>query len=298
MRPRSLVARLIEGLDAIVAVNDDLMDASTIDYDEYRMEKLAAEGIIMAAPKGEWGPTNDRQQQLQRELLGAWGPWWEQTQLLFSSDPPENRRKLEEAGERVSTWLNRWGTDFSIPATTEEAKAVFRQHVEPLRELLRSHAPAGDRVIVVPDTNVLIRGPDITKYGSVLDTDSYTVFLVPGVLAELDSHKVNHGNPAVREKARKFGKRLKGWRTQGSLSSGVKVQGDIFVQVDGREPNFENTLSWLDPSVTDDRIVASILEIQRRFPTTEVVLLTGDMVMLAKADLASVPTAETPDPDV
>lgn len=42
-----------------------------------------------------------------------------------------------------------------------------------------------------------------------------------------------------------------------------------------------------------------MLELQRRHPTDRVVLLTGDVNLLAKADTAGIPTADTrtlPDP--
>jgi predicted ribonuclease YlaK len=119
----------------------------------------------------------------------------------------------------------------------------------------------------------------------------------PGVLKELDEHKVTHRNEAVREEARKFTQRLKGWRNQGKLADGVKVKGEIYVRVEGREPQFGKTLSYLDKDVVVDRIIASLLEIQRRNPTRLVVLLTGDTNMLAKADTTSIPTADVPDPE-
>ena len=168
----------------------------------------------------------------------------------------------------------------------------------PFVQLLHSVSKAPGDVIAVPDTNVLLRQPDVTKYADVLGTDKYTVLLTPGVLREMDEHKTNHKNEAVREKARAFGGRIKGWRNQGNLAKGVKVQGNTYVRVEGREPDFDETLEWLDPDVADDRIIASILEVQRSSPNAKIVLLTGDATMLAKADAASIPTADTPDPEV
>ncbi len=138
----------------------------------------------------------------------------------------------------------------------------------------------------------------MATYDAVLGTDRYTVVLCPGVLGELDAHKTNHRNEAVREKARKVSSRIKGWRKQGKLSDGVRVKGEVFVRVVGKEPDFTRTLSWLQPDIVDDRIIATVLEIQRRRPGDRVVVLTGDTLMLAKADAASIPTADTPAPDL
>jgi predicted ribonuclease YlaK len=101
-----------------------------------------------------------------------------------------------------------------------------------------------------------IRSPDITRYAPVIGAAQYIVLLVPGVLAEIDAHKVNHRVPAVRENARKVSDRIKGWRNQGSLAVGVRVQSDVWVSVEGRD--FTKTLSWLNADNNDDRIIGSI----------------------------------------
>ncbi len=296
----TLVERLERGLGQIVQEMDELLDHSTIDFVDSRALKAAQRSRVMipGLPDGLWGPSTDDQKQIQRRLLELWNPWREQVELLFSEDSGSRKREIATAANSVEAWIQRNGREgFSIPRTIGEAKQVFREKTDPLSQALRSLGATSGKVFAVPDTNVLIRTPDITTYGKVLGTNSYTVLLLPGVLGELDGHKVNHSNPNVREKARKMSDRIKGWRNQGSLASGVKVQGDIWVQVEGREPDLTKTLSWLQPNIVDDRIVAAILEVQRRRPTDRVVLLTGDTLMLSKADASNVPTADTPDPD-
>lgn len=295
----SAVERLLRQLAAIVEGMDALLDASTIDWESNRAARFARETrvLVPGMPDGVWGPLDDRQRQLQRRLLEQWRPWQEAVSLLFSEDTKARRREIAAASKLVEQWLERSGDAFSLPPTIAEAKGVFRRKAAPLSAALKSLQVDG-AVVAIPDTNVIIRTPDIVQYGAVLGTERFLVLLVPGVLRELDAHKVNHRNPDVRAKAQKFSTRIKGWRSQGDLTSGVKVQGDIYVKVDGREPNFEKTLSWLQPDVDDDRILASILEVQRRAPSDRVVLLTGDNVMLAKADAARIATADTPDPDL
>jgi predicted ribonuclease YlaK len=55
-----------------------------------------------------------------------------------------------------------------------------------------------------------------------------------------------------------------------------------------------NTLSWLDSSVPDDRIIASVLALQADRPGAAVVLVSSDINLLNKADAALVESAETP----
>jgi predicted ribonuclease YlaK len=86
----------------------------------------------------------------------------------------------------------------------------------------------------------------------------------------------------VRERARKVSERIKEWRRRGPLARGVKVEGQVAVRAEACEPSFQATLSWLDATVVDDRIIAAALELQRRRPTDRVVLLTGDVNLLAQ----------------
>lgn len=290
-----LTAVLVQILDGL----DDLMDASTIDYVADRAKHFAREtGVVsLGMWDGKWGPSDDRQKRLQRELLELWRPWRQQVELLFSDDTKQVQRTVRDAATQLERWIGREGHPIALPPTMDEAKDRARKAAQPLLSALKRVGQPSGLLLVVPDTNVLIRSPDLTKYGAVLGTEAYTVILVVGVLREIDSHKVNHRNPAVREKARKFSDRLKGWRNQGSLSKGVKVQGDIFVRTEAAEPDFKKTLASLDPTIDDDRIIATVLELQRRHPGDRVLLLTGDTVMLTKADAASIPTADTPDPD-
>ena len=48
----------------------------------------------------------------------------------------------------------------------------------------------------------------------------------------------------------------------------------------------EKSLSWLDPNVMDDRIIASALQIQVEHPAANILLVTGDINLQNKADVA------------
>jgi hypothetical protein len=215
----------------------------------------------------------------------------ERIRLLLGCDPSATHQRLDELDIFVTRWLDRPSDefDFTIPQAIPEAKERFRAELAGCFELLHSLGQSTGATTVVPDTNVLIRSPDIAGYDRVLGISAYTVVLVPPVLAELDALKVGRISPTVHEKARKFSERIKEWRRRGELHRGVKVQGQVTVRTEGREPSFEASLSWLDPTVADDRIIACVLEVQRRYPTDRVVLLTGDVNLLAKADMAGIP---------
>jgi hypothetical protein len=284
-------------LEEIVDITDKLLEISDINYDPHKVERLMRQtgfAILTIVPDSSWAVLDDEGRRRQRKVLDRWNHWLEKARLLFSEDAGRSRQNLEEAAEKVTKWLDRSEADFSIPKSLVDAPSVFRKHVQPLFDLLDPFMADGS-LVVVPDTNVILRNQELPSWSEAVGRDEFVVLLVPGVLSELDEHKTNHRVPEVREKARTFSNRIKGWRNQGSLSDGVRVQGKVYVRVSAREPNFQRTLSWLDPQVTDDRIIASILEWQLSNPTNAIQLLSGDSIMLAKADEAGVPTGDVPD---
>jgi predicted ribonuclease YlaK len=103
----------------------------------------------------------------------------------------------------------------------------------------------------------------------------------------------------VREGAKRAITRIKGWRDQArragrTLNDGTVVDGSITVQSLHIEPDVKDSLSWLDASVADDRIIAAVLTVAAEHPAARVVLVTGDVNRQNKADAATLETADPP----
>jgi predicted ribonuclease YlaK len=79
------------------------------------------------------------------------------------------------------------------------------------------------------------------------------------------------------------------------LRDGVIVDGNITVLAIANEPQMQNAPSWLDPKVKDDRILASVLEVQSNHINSEVILVTGDINLLNKADAMGIQHGELPE---
>jgi len=56
------------------------------------------------------------------------------------------------------------------------------------------------------------------------------------------------------------------------------------------------SLSWLDPTNRDDQFVASTIEVIRQYPRSAVTIVTGDINLQNKAELARLPFVEAPPP--
>ena len=62
------------------------------------------------------------------------------------------------------------------------------------------------------------------------------------------------------------------------------------------KPSKDSFLSWFDSSSNDDRILASIFEVMRSRPRLAVILVTRDINLQNKADMALIPFVEPPEP--
>ena len=122
------------------------------------------------------------------------------------------------------------------------------------------------------------------------------MILLPTVLRELDQLKVTHRNEDVPKKAEGLITRIKGYRARGSLTEGVPLRkGASTLRGVATEPDMAASLSWLDAGNDDDRLLASFLEVMRQYPHSAVILVTRDINLQNKAELARVCFAEPPD---
>jgi PIN domain len=247
----------------------------------------------MAIPDFYFGERSAEQQANQFKLKREFETLSELLKMLVRGGPEELVNKLQEADNGFRSWLDldAWGLTAN-PA--ENAKKV-KTAAEPICKILDVLDAAGKgEVIVVPETNSLLADAGPTAYRGIAGQKDFVFMLLPTVLGELDKLKIEHRNQDVREKAQKIIQRIKGWRKQGALVDGVTVDKTITVRAVSTEPDFRNSLSWLDPNNNDDRIIASVIVLQAEFPSAQIVLVSGDINLLNKADFALIETAELP----
>jgi len=290
----SSVQRLQKQLEVIEQKMMDLLDASVIDH--FCDDPYSSFAVI--APPHSWGSTDEKQKRLQMEVLKLYKPWIEQVRLLFSGAPDEVSKEIEDADSFVIRWVERKDISWGVPASIEKAKSFFSQQIKPFIDLLQMlESPEQRRIIIVPDTNSLIMCPNFATYHKVAGQPEFTLVIMPTVLSELDNLKVTGRDQEFRNKVKSIITRIKGLRAQGSLLQGVTVNKTVTVRMEAREPDFEQTLSWLEQANNDDKLVASILELQRQEPSAVIILSTGDINLQNKAEMAYVPFVEPPDPD-
>lgn len=153
-----------------------------------------------------------------------------------------------------------------------------------------------NETLYVPDTNALIRNPNLEDW-MFPDSPRFTVLLLPTVLQELDLLKSPAKSDSVRKQAEGVIRRIKGWRSRGRLSDGVTILNHkIFLRSVATEPAFSRAPSRLGKDRRDDRIIATLLDIMREHPKSDITFVTNDINLQNRADHLEIQFSETPTP--
>ena len=250
--------------------------------------------IIVLAPDFTFADLNAHQQAARLEAKRTYDRPAEVMRVLLGQAPSDLLQAWQDADRAVRSWIELQCNDVLTGRLDENERKMRTAFGEVVR-VLDVFDQLGDKgIIVVPDTSALIERPEPSAYRSVAGQDEFTLVLLPTVLGELDELKIAHKNQAVRDAANSAISRIKGWRLQGSLVNGVTVDKTITVRAHHVEPDMDSSLSWLDASVQDDRIVAATLAVEAQHPAARVVLVVGDINLLNKADAAMIETADIP----
>ena len=249
--------------------------------------------LVFIGPTGSWQPHDIEGQRLQSEILEDYGRLYETIAVLARGQSEAVRSDLEEESKTFRELVEQTsGTWFKTP---DEARArADRALDEHLALLERLHDRGAGDPVYVPDTNALLAQPNLEKW-TFTDAGSFEIVLVPSILVELDELKINHRNEVVREKAEGLIRRMKGYRGRGQLTKGVPLRNTVStIRALATEPRMGESLPWLDPQNRDDKFLASVIEIIRQHPRSPVTIVTLDINMQNKAEMASLPFVEPP----
>lgn len=279
---KTFVDHLTIQLDSIKQTMFELLDNSRI---KFRRDSNYS-NVIVIAPRKHWDNPSEIEQSLQIKLKKLYGQWIETFKLFTENSPDASKSKIDETDKFVINWIEK-KSDWGIPDTINEAKTKFESEINFFYDTLNFYSSNGDRqIIIIPDTNALIQEPDPKAYRQITNNVKLTIIFLPTVLSELDELKLKSSNPDFQKKVKSVITRLKGYRQQGNLIDGVTVEKTIKLKMVASEPNFDKTLSWLDRENNDDRIIASALEIQRDNPSSAVCLVTSDINLQNKTEMA------------
>ncbi|MCG9900820.1 MAG: PIN domain-containing protein [Hydrotalea sp.] len=186
--------------------------------------------------------------------------------------------------------------EYTWSKNIQEEIIVNNKNFDDIKKTLLNFYPNSiDEPILIPDTNALYSNPEIENW-FFSDVDKFIIALTPSVLSDLDKHKIEHRNETVRNKANKLINKIKEYRRRGKLSESVTIVKDkISLFTIAVEPNFDKTLSWLDRENDDDRLIAETLEIIRKHGDRPVMLITSDINLQNKCEVADLAFVEPPE---
>ncbi|MBK6544292.1 MAG: twitching motility protein PilT [Saprospiraceae bacterium] len=280
-----------KGLETMKGVND-FLDSCTTYYDN---PNFSGSGVVYLNPTVyRWGkPANQNFGNLQLIALKIINDFIDHYNLLFIHFT-SNQIEIIQINQKYLIGLIERSVD--APSTIKVAKDYVSKTIKEHLTLLYRLINKEQKVIVIPDTNSLIKCPDPLNYISIAGVYEFDFVFTPTITKELDKLKTVHRDDNFRSKVNSVINRIKGYRTQGSLLQGVKYNKKITIRAIANEPKFDNLLKWLDPNNDDDRSIASILQIIISNPNDIIILVTSDINLQNKAELALLNFNETPTP--
>lgn len=282
-----IASRLKSDLHSLTERTADLIRDMPVEYFDRE-----GDGVVFICPEYYWGQPSPEQHNAQLTIKRDYEKWLEIVRSTFRSATKDLKRSIKEANHGFRRWFE-LSSNWSISPNRVTNEKQLREDAEQFVNILAIlEADGAIKTILIPDTNAIIGEPDPNQYKGIAGDESFVYLLLPTVLAELDTLKYSHQNSNFREKVKKVITRVKGWRNQGSLLDGVTVSKTITVKAVANEPDMQSTLTWLDENNRDDRIIATVLEVQSTHPAARVVLVTGDINLLNKADVAQIENAE------
>ena len=232
-----------------------------------------------------------QQKNRQIELFQKYSEWEQHFNMLSLNMPEAISTQIKECEKFLKEKIDLISFWDTSPESSENVERMIEK-IAILRDLLKLRMKDG-LITLIPDTNSLIIDPEFEKYKAI-GGEEFSIIISPTVLSELDKLKIQHRDESFRQKINSVIARIKGLRAQGSLINGVIVHKSITIKMSAKEPSFENTLSWLDSSNNDDRIIAFALEYMRNAPSDKVILVTTDINLQNKAEMAKIPYSEPP----
>ncbi len=273
-----------------------LLETLLRDHSELYLWNPRDSGIFHTSGDHAYRNLSSEGKQLQSRLFEEYSALADLVGVLLREQPDKARKSHDKHRKTVLGAIEQEGLTWhrSIDEEWDFASKALRAQIDSI-ESLYSASGEGD-VVVVPDTNALLWNASLEDW-SFDWAGAFELCLVPAVLNELDSLKVNHRNADVRQKAEGLIRRIKGYRERGSLRDGVPLKkGMSRLRSIAVEPDLGVSLPWLDASNSDDRLTATFIEVMRRNPRSAVVLVTRDINLQNKLEFARLPFAEPPDP--
>jgi len=250
-------------------------------------------GVIRMSGDYSYCPLPEEAISLQNQVFKLFNLRFDLIDVLLVDSTKDHKLTIKDNRERISDYIlqNRSSFIGTIKAAVCDMNRDFENIIRVLNLLFPSDNP---KPIIIPDSNALYINPDIEEW-CFEGFDKFTIILTPSVFKDLDRHKIEHRNEEVKTKAKKLINKIKDYRGRGSLIDGVPIiTGRIDLKSIAVEPDFTKALKWLDPGNDDDRLIAEAFEIIRANCNRPGCIVTADINLQNKCEMAELPYIEPP----
>jgi hypothetical protein len=198
------MATVVENLQAVAAELErslvELVREHSEVYREYQDDGRGAVLILSIGGDYGWRPLANEGARLQADILERYGRFSAVVRTLLREHPAATVTDFDRHEESfLSTVLQ--NKNLHSP----DKDKPLRDAVDALREqtlMLQRLLSGDDEHLFVPDTNALYWHPELEAW-TFAGVRRFTLVLVPGVLRELDQHKIHH-NPTVHRCAQRL----------------------------------------------------------------------------------------------
>jgi hypothetical protein len=230
--------------------------------------------VIVLGGDHFWQPRSVEGSRIQSKLRDDYERFHALLGCLLRTRSSSVQRDLRQASLKTKNLIDQKGITY-ISSGAEAFKQFEGAIGVPCQMLEALFDGAEGEHIYVSDTNALIYNTQIEDW-CFTDSPRFVLLLMPTVLSELDQLKVTGKVESVREKAQKLARQCMEYRRRGDLNEGVVLRKDRHrLRTIAVEPDFKNSLPWLEPNNNDDRILAGFVEAMRQHPRCPVILVTG-----------------------
>ncbi len=150
--------------------------------------------------------------------------------------------------------------------------------------------------IIYLDTNIFLHYQpfDQINWLEIVKAESATIVIPPVTIRELNKHKDSHPRTKIKKRA---GETIRRLFELYDLGVNAKINEEVFVSFEDRDPNIDFAAYQLIFSIQDDHLIASILMHLQEAPTDHIVLVTSDLglALVTKAGRQGIKTQKLPE---
>jgi hypothetical protein len=253
------------------------------------VSELAGEGPLEkrgefgydATPYG-WPPLDQKGRRLQHYLVEQYHAFCALMHASMNRNVHGVQSAFHEARATVESIIQRQACTYELAG--DAASAAVKAFVAMLKIFDGVHSDH-EELIVVPDTNALYWNPALECWRTP-DDQPFLIALTPVVIEELDRHKAERKDSVRRKKAERLVRQIGEYRQRGVLADGVQLSPRSRILASAAYGEAREFLPWLIGFGPDDLFLGSALATMRRNPRAPTALVTRDMNLQTKIEMA------------